>query len=504
VPVGTVLAWLLTRTDLPGRVACLAVLLLNAFTPLPIQALAWLGGFGNLGRQQALGSSPWLVGWPAAAFVHAVAALPWVVLIVGVGVCSVEPELEEAARLHLTPLRVALGVTLRRAWGAIGAACLLVAALAATDMTVTDLIPVRTYAEESYLLSQLGIDQAWLIVRATLPQALVLGAGTAALAIWLSRLDLRRLAGVNRPRWQMSLGRARLPLALAVGCLLALLVGLPLEALIWRAGRVGGGTAGGGPHWSLGGLLGSLSRAWVDLVSGVGQELQPTQLEPLLPAPGSPTGGVWQVLRAPLPGSFVWSAAAATVSVALGWTLAWVARGSLVWRITALVLFVLALATPGPIVGLALKQTYAEIRLWNRTPVLVVMGSIVRSLPYSLMLLGPVLWSWPRAWVEEARMAGLGPWRQAGRLALPLTATAAAVAWLFAFVYGLGELPAAYLTRAPGYELVALLVWSLLHTGVESRLAAIGLVLLALLAIPAMITLVLLRQAMPATANRAA
>ena len=41
-------------------------------------------------------------------------------------------------------------MTLRRIWPAIGLAALWVAMLVATDMTVTDLYQVRTYAEEVY------------------------------------------------------------------------------------------------------------------------------------------------------------------------------------------------------------------------------------------------------------------------------------------------------------------------------------------------------------------
>ena len=47
-------------------------------------------------------------------------------------------------------------VTLRRALGAIAAAALAVAVLTAGDMTVTDLLQVRTYAEEAYVQYSLG------------------------------------------------------------------------------------------------------------------------------------------------------------------------------------------------------------------------------------------------------------------------------------------------------------------------------------------------------------
>ena len=70
--------------------------------------------------------------------------------------CAVEPELEESALLDYGPAGVLLRVTLRRAWGAIAAAALAVAVLTAGDMTVTDLLQIRTYAEEAYLQYSLG------------------------------------------------------------------------------------------------------------------------------------------------------------------------------------------------------------------------------------------------------------------------------------------------------------------------------------------------------------
>ena len=79
---------------------------LAAFVPLPLHATAWLGAFGNAGRMQALGVRPVLVGRSGAAFVHAMAALPWVVLLAGVGLRTVEPELEESALLDLPAWRV--------------------------------------------------------------------------------------------------------------------------------------------------------------------------------------------------------------------------------------------------------------------------------------------------------------------------------------------------------------------------------------------------------------
>ncbi len=140
LPFGLTLAFLLFRTDVFGRRGLIGLLAMAAFVPLPLHATAWLGAFGNAGRAQALGAGPILVGWPGAAFVHAAFAMPWIVLLAGVGFRTVEPELEDAALLDLPGWKVALTVTLRRGIGAIVASALAVAVLTAGDMTVTDLL----------------------------------------------------------------------------------------------------------------------------------------------------------------------------------------------------------------------------------------------------------------------------------------------------------------------------------------------------------------------------
>ena len=98
----------------PEASCCLASMILAAFVPLPLHATSWLGAFGNVGRHQLFGWQPILVGRSGAAFVHAMATLPWVVLIGGMGLCAVEPELEESALLDHTPARVLRTVTFRR------------------------------------------------------------------------------------------------------------------------------------------------------------------------------------------------------------------------------------------------------------------------------------------------------------------------------------------------------------------------------------------------------
>ena len=151
------------------------------------------GALGNAGRMQAIGVRPILTGRTGAAIIHALAALPWVVLLAGVGLRTIEPELEESAALDMPVWRVWWSVTLRRGVGAIAAAAVAVAVLTSGDMTVTDLLQVRTYAEEAYVQFTLGQGPG-AAAGVSVPPLLVLGIAILLVARSLVRADPARLA----------------------------------------------------------------------------------------------------------------------------------------------------------------------------------------------------------------------------------------------------------------------------------------------------------------------
>ena len=122
----------LAKTDAPTRGIATGVFIGMLFVPLYLVAGAWDAGFGLAGWHTLLttspGYEPWLRGWRAAIWVHGVAAVPWVVLIVGAGLRTVEAEIEEDAATCASPLRVLWHVTLRRAGAALVVAGLFVLA----------------------------------------------------------------------------------------------------------------------------------------------------------------------------------------------------------------------------------------------------------------------------------------------------------------------------------------------------------------------------------------
>jgi iron(III) transport system permease protein len=449
LPLGVPLAFLLFRTDLCGRRVGVALAALLAFVPLPLVATAWLGALGNAGRTQALGLGPILTGRWGAAFIQAMAALPWIVLLGGVGLRSVEPEVEEAALFDLPAWRVVVQITLRRSVGVMSCAALAVAVISAGDMTVTDLLQVRTYAEEAYVQYQLGHGPEAAAV--TLLPLLLLGT--------LVTLLTRRLLGVERARLASAVGRSKLwrlgrwrvPLGLVTAAFAGPIVALPLYSLVWWAGRVGGGVMSGqGSHWSIGGFTGTLRAALADAAG-------------------------------PLRYSLTWSALAASATVVLAWSLAWVSRSPGVWRAVVAASVALTLATPGPVVGMSLKLAYIQVPLLD-SPLLIVMAHVVRTLPFALLVLWPGLRTIPPAWLDAAEVDGHGEWGRIRRVALPATRDALVAAWGVTFVLALGELPATNLVAPPGTMPLTVLIWTLLHSGVESQIAGVALIMLAAIA----------------------
>ncbi len=234
VALGAPPAFLFARTDVFGRRLAVVLLLALMFMPLYLQAAAWQAGFGVSGWCTAIaGGTPPLDGWRGAIAIHTLAAIPWVVVIVGMGLRSVEPELEEQALLDGTPGQVFRRVTLPRSADALAAAFLWVAVTTAGEMTVTDLFQIRTYAEELYTEFALATPPLNL-----LPSAVALAwAIVAGLLLTSLLVPTDRQASPARAR-EFRLGRWRAPLSVATLGAVVLLVSVGVSNLVVQAGRI--------------------------------------------------------------------------------------------------------------------------------------------------------------------------------------------------------------------------------------------------------------------------
>jgi iron(III) transport system permease protein len=474
VPLGTLSAVAIFKSDVPGR--HLAVLLFTGmlFVPLYVVTGAWDAGFGiqgwfTMSTNPHLATEPWLAGWRAAIWVHALAAVPWVVLLVGAGLRSVEAEIEEDAATCTAPSRVVWHITLPRAAPAIVAAAVWVAIVATVEISVTDFFQVRTFAEEVYTQAALGtiglIDPAVDEESASPVPAAGLWTGVllAALLAMIAMVAAGRLAGQlsdppHRPPWIWRLDRWRIPAAIGLSSIIILVAGLPLANFVYKAGiRVTATQAGHVRSWS------------------------PAKVaERVAAAPAEFRGELWLSARI--------GVAAATAAVAIALPLAWSMRLARRAPWFRLAVIALCFTIPGPLLGIALihalnqppDSPFASLAVLydsNFAPWLV---QTIRALPLATLILWPALASIPQSVLDAAATEGAGWWGRLWRIAVPLRWPAVAAAWLVALAIAIGELAATVLVIPPQPSTtIAVRVFQLLHYGVDDRVAAICLVMVA-------------------------
>jgi len=476
MPTGMIAAVLLYRTDLPGRGLFRFLVLLTLFIPLPLFASGWqailgMGGllpapFWNPARpMETTGSgtiwSPWPQGLGSAVWIQAQASLPWVILLIGQGLQWVEPELEEDALLAAPPWRVLLRVTLPRARAALAAAALWTALQTATEITITDVMQVRTFAEEVYtqmVAPEMSAEQSEARALAVaLPSAGLL----ALLVLVLARRWDRNLpAGVSSVRQPVvfSLGPWRWFWAVAVGVSVTLYLALPTASLVWRAGSR--------PPASWSALV-----LWQNLALIAGAE-----------------GRL-------LIGTLIGVAAAGLLTAWLAFLACWAALDSRGFRWALLLLIAVAWAWPGPVVGLGLKAVLKGIvdqtslnwlrgLLWyGPSLVPLIWVDLVRFFPCAVALLWPVMRLLPRDLREAARVEGAGPGKELFQVVWPMTAGPVLRTALAVAVLALGELSAGKVVSTAGQASFAETVFTQMHFGVTNDLAARCLLLLLVVAL---------------------
>ncbi len=464
LPLGTLLATLVTKTDMPGGRWLGRLLTATLFVPLYVQAAAWqaavgLGGWGPTApyfSPLASGTqfSLWLDGWRGAIWVHAMGAVPWVVVFVAAALRTVARELEEDALLAASPLRVILRVTFRQASAGVATAALWIAVVCASETTVTDLFQVRSFAEEVYTAASMGesLDSSdlWL---GTAAIAVLVIAALLATRHWLIAGDVTsQSSSLLRFGWRWRMGRMR-PIAAIVGWLLAaVLVGVPLGSMAWKAGakaeRAGDTTI----------------RSW------------------------SAEKMIAQVARSPREHAREWSwsfaigGAATAAAMLVGTSLAWAMRKRWLPILPISLLLAVSFALPGPVLGVWL------IRLLNQpdgsalsfltwyydyTILAPVLAQAFRALPLTTFLVWTQMASVPQDLLDSAASEGAGWFRQLCQVVLPLIGPGVLAAACVAFVIAIGELAATVLVTPPGISTLSIRIFGLLHYGAEDRVAAI-------------------------------
>jgi iron(III) transport system permease protein len=227
--IGTLAAWLVERTDLPGRRVLALLLLLPLAVPDFVVAFGWVS------------VAPAVRGYWGALLVMTMGLFPLVYLPVAASLRGADPGQEETARtLGMGPWRTFWYVTLRQARPTILAGCLLVSLALLAEYGAFEILGYQTFTTEIFTEFQVGFNAP----AACALSLVVVLIGLVVLKAEGALPDRGRMARAgrdpNRPQSRHHLGPWRWPLLGMVGALIGVSLGVPIGVIaFWmvRGGR---------------------------------------------------------------------------------------------------------------------------------------------------------------------------------------------------------------------------------------------------------------------------
>lgn len=434
------LAWLLVRSDLPGRRVWTVLMILPLVVPSYVGAFSLLAMFGPRGILQGwlapLGIErlPEIYGLPGAWLTLTLFTYPYVLLTVRAGWRRLDASLEEAGRsLGHGPWGVFRRVTLPHLRPSIAAGGLLVALYTLSDFGAVSLLRANVFTQAIYTQYRSSFDRSYAALL-----SLVLVAATLAI-LWAEQRargqarTSRAHGSSSRPLKTIALGRWRWPALALVGGVALLALILPVGVMVdWLALGIQRGETWPG-----------LGRAALNSLSAAGLAAVVTVL-------------------AGLPIAVL--AARYHTALARG-----LERASYI-----------GFGLPGVVVGLSLVFFGANYAPWlYQTLALLVFAYAVRFLPEALGATRSALVQISPRMEEAARSLGLSPLRAWQRVTLPLARPGILAGAALVFLTVIKELPLTLMLAPTGFTTLATQIWSATAEAFYARAALPALLLLA-------------------------
>ena len=440
--VGTASAWLVVRTDLPGRRAWRLLLPLPLVIPSFIGAFALIAAFapGGLLDRLGLGSLPPARGFWATWAVLSLLTYPYVFLPAAARLAQLPRALEESARLLGRPGGATfLRIVVPQVRGAVLAGSLLVFLYTVSDFGAVQLLRYDTLTRTIYATR--------LLDRST-SLALSLELGLLALAVVAAERWFAPSRHVESSRGRplaVPLGRWKAPALLFVGGLTGLALAAPIAVLT---------------YWAVRGLRSGASRA--SALAAHPEDL----VAPMLNTAGISLAAAALALAAVLPLAYVTVRhrsrvfdAAQTVVVA-GFALPGLA--------IALALVYWTLGSPEPVGAL-----YGTLTL-------LVFAYVVHFGAQSLRTAQVGVASIPRDLEEAASGLGAHRVRRVLRIELPLATPSLLAGAGLVLLSTMKELPATLLLAPIGFETLATVIWTSTEDAFLADASLASLLLIAL------------------------
>lgn len=419
IAIALPLAWLVERSDLPGRRAIGILAALPLAIPSYVGAMAFIAAFGPRGIVQGwlepLGVErlPSIYGFPGAVLVMTLFTYPYLFLTLRPALAAADPRVEELSRTFgysgwVTFRRVVLP-SLRPA---LTSGSLLVALYVLSDFGAPTLLRFSSFTRVIFARYTTAFDRSTAAALALLLVALALA--VVALEVWARskrRLDAIRDSG--RPAAPVALGAWRWPAYAFVAAILSLALVLPLGVLVYWLGR---GLEQGVAFEDAGSLI-------ADSVTAAGL------------------------------------AAAASVVVGLPVALlavrhrGWFSRSVEVASYTGY-------ALPGLVVALALVFAAVRFSWLYQTLPLLIAAYVLLFLPQATGTMRVSLERIRPSMEEAARGLGRSPLRVLTSITLPLAGRGMLAGAALVFLTTMKELPATLILSPAGFHTLASRTWS--------------------------------------------
>jgi iron(III) transport system permease protein len=445
--LGTGIAWLVIRTDLPFRRVFAVAAALPLVLPSFVAALALVSAFAQGGLLEELfgiDTQLRIEGYWAAFTVLTVISYPYVYLPVAARLAGMPRSLEESARsLGRSPASVFRTVVLPQARGAILAGSLLVFLYVVSEFGAVALVHYDTLTRRIY--SARLLDPTAAMAMSLLLGLVAVSVVTAERAVGRHRRRIEATGGAGRPH-QTRLGPWKVPAVLALGTVLALGLVIPIAVLA---------------HWTWRGLSGG--RSVLGRSADVGSLVEPALN----------TAGL--------------AIAAALVAVVLVLPVAYLtARYRSKVGGVANALVVAGFALPGLVIALSLVSWTLRSpildRLYQTLP-LLIFAYVVHFGAQAMRASQVAVDGVPQRVEDAARALGARRWRRFRTVDLPIMLPGLAAGGGLVLLSVMKELPATLLLAPIGVETLATRIWSAAEEGFFAQAGIASLLLVALSAL---------------------
>jgi len=465
VTVGTVLAYLIVRTDAPLKRLMFAASLVPLIIPGVLHTIAWIfllsprAGLINNMFEPLLGR-PLLdiFSLGGMVLVQGLHLAPLVFLLMVAAFRSMDPALEESALMSGARLRTVFRrITLSLVKPALFAAVLVIAVRSLESFEVPALlgIPGGYWVFTSRIWRALDTYPSRFGQAGAYSMSLLI---LTSVGVYLySRLSKRGRAFQTvtgrgfRPR-PLELGRARwLATALMLSYVVISVV-LPVMILVYSSTQ---------PFFQAPSAH-SLSSMSLDNYRHLfDQDL---------------------TLRA-LRNSFVLGVGSATSVMLLMAVASWlVVRTKMPGRWVVDNLAFLPIAIPGLVLGVSLLFVYlrSPVPIYGTLWILFI-AFLTTYMPYGMRYATTSMYQISAELEESAQTSGATWWQGFRRVILPLLAPGLVAGWIFIFAASFRELSSAILIYSPGNEVISIRIWEMWRDGSTTELAALGVIIVATL-----------------------